>query len=173
MEEQEVRLRGDTGREGSPTPALNSLLVPLPIPSTSQLPFHYPLQIPLNHTENLFLTFSSSEQSPLDQLADFLLLIFSLRRLQTCPAWGVLPALYAGTPQLEGSRQGGLLSGALGHALTPQGLLCPQAPSPGAGWALASTTQAELLSASPSLFPHLSLGRKRRGDKEKDAHGQA
>lgn len=131
-------------------------------------PFHYPLQIPLNHTENL-LTFSSSEQSPLDQLADFLLLIFSLRRLQTCPAQGALPALCVGTPQLEGSgARAGLLSGVPGSCPDPSG--SPLSPKPPLGSRMGLSPQLHTGRAAfcvPLLFPTLSLARKRRGDKEK------
>ena len=151
---------GVTGQGGGrPTPVLNSLPCSSSYNPPLNFPFHYPhrpLQIPLNHTENLLL-FSLIRAVPSRPISDLrLLLIFSLRRLQTCPVRGVLLALCAGTSQLESSegrgKDGSL--GSLGQALTPQGLLCPPRPLSGAGWAShLNCTQAELLSVSSSCFP--------------------
>lgn len=100
MEEQGGAVVVTRAGGGSPTPALTpSPLFLFLYSSTSTSPFTT-LQIPLNHTENL-LTFSSSEQSP-DQLADFLLLIFSSEGYRPARRGGAA-GLYAGTPQLEGS----------------------------------------------------------------------
>ena len=130
-----VGLRGDTGREGEAPGQPSSPPLFLFPPSPLNFPFHYsrrpPPQIPLNHTENL-LIFSSSEQSPLDQLAICLRCWFS-------PSEGCRPA---SGPLLQDSTAGGLreqgrgllsvvlgsCADPLGHEPTPQGLLCPPTP---------------------------------------------